>query len=288
MVQAHSLSSKQMEFLFTDKEFQALTKLVYEQTGIVLKESKKNMVYSRLAKRLRALELTSFKDYLLVLGDEDSEKGKTELGFLINAITTNLTKFFRESHHFKDLFQHCLDIVEEQKQANEPLKLRIWSAGCSSGEEPYSISMILREVIKKAGPVDAKILATDLDTNMLNKGKSGIYNTQSIEDLPTVFKKRYISKRSATEVSLNQEVQQQISFKQLNLLKGWPMKGPFDVIFCRNVMIYFDKPTKLNLINNYADILRPSGRLYIGHSESLLGDQKRFRLLGQTIYQRAT
>lgn len=288
MLQTETNLDKKMEFSFTDREFLALTKLVYSQTGIVLKESKKNMVYSRLAKRLRALGLTSFKGYVKLLGDEQSDQAKVELGYLINAITTNLTKFFRESHHFKDLLPRCLDIVEDQKINGIEPKLRIWSAGCSSGEEPYSIAMIIREVINKAGAVDAKILATDLDTNMLKMGQAGIYKTQAAETLPKVFKSRYISKRSGDEISVSRELQKLISFKQLNLLDDWPMKKSFDIIFCRNVMIYFDNPTKLKLINKYADLLRPGGALYIGHSESLLGDQVKFKLHGRTIYERTT
>ncbi len=276
-------SQQEREFPFSDKEFKTLTKLVYDRTGIVLKDSKKNMVYGRLARRLRDLKIATFKEYLDFIS---TNAGDSEMGMLINAITTNLTKFFRESHHFKHLYQACLDITDAQSARGESRRLRIWSAGCSSGEEPYSIAIIMNELMEKTGPFDVKILASDLDTKMLQTGMTGEYSGKAFEDLPAKFKARYTSKQSSTQLRMNNELRKLITFKQLNLLEDWPMKGPFDVIFCRNVMIYFDLKTKTKLAARYAQMLRPDSWLYIGHSENL-SNVDGLRLIGKTIYQRA-
>ncbi|WP_085901872.1 CheR family methyltransferase [Kiloniella majae] len=273
---------QEREFPFSDQQFKALTKMVYDRTGIVLKDNKKNMVYGRLARRLRKLKMYSFKEYLSYL---DSPDGTSETGMLINAITTNLTKFFRESHHFKHLFTACEEIVEAQTARGENRRLRLWSAGCSSGEEPYSIAIIMSELLKRTPSIDIKILATDLDTGMLQTGMSGIYNKKSAEAMPDKFKKKYTQEISETQIKMSSELRNLITFKQLNLLEQWPMKGPFDIIFCRNVMIYFDQPTKVSLGKRYAELLRPDSWLYIGHSESL-PDETNLKLIGKTIYQR--
>ncbi|WP_085906674.1 CheR family methyltransferase [Kiloniella majae] len=274
--------NQEREFPFSDQQFKTLTKMVYDRTGIVLKDNKKNMVYGRLARRLRKLKMYSFKEYLSYL---DSPDGTSETGMLINAITTNLTKFFRESHHFKHLFTACEEIVEAQTARGENRRLRLWSAGCSSGEEPYSIAIIMSELLKRTPSIDIKILATDLDTGMLQTGMSGIYNKKSAEAMPDKFKKKYTQEISETQIKMSSELRNLITFKQLNLLEQWPMKGPFDIIFCRNVMIYFDQPTKVSLGKRYAELLRPDSWLYIGHSESL-PDETNLKLIGKTIYQR--
>ena len=274
--------SHEREFPFTDKEFKTLTSMVYERTGIVLKDNKKNMVYGRLARRLRTLGMHSFKEYLAFL---DSAESADETGMLINAITTNLTKFFREPHHFKHLFNACHAITQKQSDRGEKRRLRLWSAGCSSGEEPYSIAIVMNELLKKTAPIDIKILATDLDTGMLQTGMNGIYNTKSTESMPDKFRKKYTQDLSDTQIKMTADLRDLITFKQLNLLEKWPMKGPFDIIFCRNVMIYFDQPTKISLGQRYANMLRPDSWLYIGHSESL-SSETNLKLIGKTIYQR--
>ncbi|WP_120495815.1 protein-glutamate O-methyltransferase CheR [Kiloniella sp. EL199] len=276
-------AGQEREFPFSDDEFKILSNMVYERAGIVLNKNKKDMVYGRLARRLRKLKIPSFKEYLQYL---NSNNGSEETGLLINAITTNLTKFFRESHHFKHLFDACSDIVQAQTNRGEERRLRIWSAGCSSGEEPYSIAIIMNELLKKAAPIDIRVLATDLDTSMLQTGMAGVYNKKSIENLPAKFRSRYTEKLSDTQIKMSQDLRKLITFKQLNLLEKWPMKGPFDAIFCRNVMIYFDTSTKVSLGKRYSEMLRSDSWLYIGHSESLPIEETQLKLIGKTIYQR--
>ncbi len=278
-----SNTSQVREFPFSEKEFKTLVKLIYERTGIVLKDSKKNMVYSRLARRLRALGIKTFRDYLQFL---NSKEGPLEVDLLINAITTNLTHFFREKHHYKHLYKACLDITKSQTDRGESRRLRIWSAGCSSGEEPYSIAIVMSELIAKTGPFDLKILASDINTKTLQTGMAGEYSNPALEEIPAKFRNRYTQKLSSSKFKMSEKLRNLITFKKLNLLEDWPMKGPFDVIFCRNVMIYFDQETKTNLTRNCAKILQPGGWLYIGHSESLPPSEKNFKLLGHTIYQR--
>lgn len=268
--------NNQREFAFDDIHFRFLAGLANQKTGIVLAEHKRDMVYGRLVRRLRALNLEGFAEYCELL---QSEAGKEELPHLVNAITTNLTGFFREAHHFDHL-------AEQAKTWNQSgtKKLRIWSAGCSSGMEPYSIAMTLKNVIPDIEKWDAKILATDIDSNMLNKGIVGEYNLSDLDKTPAACKA--LTSVTGSKVRMNQELKNLISFKQLNLLDAWPMKGPFDAIFCRNVVIYFDKPTKQVLFERMAEMLKPGSYLYIGHSENMHGICDRFELLGRTIYRR--
>ncbi|MBO6508959.1 MAG: protein-glutamate O-methyltransferase [Roseibium sp.] len=274
----------QKEFRFTMKEFRYLSAIVYDQAGIVLKDQKKNMVYSRLVRRLRELDLKSFQEYCQLL---ESGRGYEETGFLINAITTNLTKFFRENHHFEHLAQVALKDVVGQSAKTGRNRLRIWSAGCSSGVDPYSIAMTLSANFTRLSAWDAKILATDLDTSMVARGKEGRYRPEDLENVPASYRKRYFSPSPCgQEMIASDSLQKLITFKQLNLLKYWPLKGPFDVIFCRNVMIYFDEQTKSKLIHRFAQMLKPGGWLYIGHSESILDADAQFKLIGRTTYCR--
>ncbi|CTQ52055.1 Chemotaxis protein methyltransferase [Roseibium album] len=279
-----ALQTDQKEFHFTMKEFRYLSAIVYDQTGIVLKDQKKNMVYSRLVRRLREHGLASFRDYCQLL---ESDRGVEEKVFLINAITTNLTKFFRENHHFEHLAQVAFKDVVNHSQQTGSNRLRIWSAGCSSGEEPYSIAMTLSSSFSRLSAWDAKILATDLDTSMIARGKAGRYKVDDLENVPVSHRKRHFSRSpSGDNVIVSEALQNLITFKQLNLLKPWPLKGPFDAIFCRNVMIYFDEPTKSQLLHRFAQMLKPGGWLYIGHSESILDADGEFKLIGQTTYCR--
>jgi len=243
------------------------------------------MVYSRLARRLRSLCIESFRDYLVYL---NGLSGESEISLLINAITTNLTKFFRENHHFDHLSSVVMPEIVKTSQIGKK-KIRIWSAGCSSGEEPYSISMVLDRALKeknKAG-FDAKVLATDLDTSMLKTGREGFYKSTSLHQVAPQYHP-YFEKSSIepNTIHIASDLRQMIAFKELNLLDKWPMKGQFDVIFCRNVMIYFDNETKRKLAERFCEILKPGGWLYIGHSETLLGAGNLFKLHGRTIYQR--
>lgn len=273
------------EFPFDMNDFNYLASLVYDASGIVLGPHKKNMVYSRLSRRVRALRLNNFTDYCDMV--RANPKGE-ELGFLINAITTNLTKFFREIHHFEHLRDSVIPEIANRAQRGGNKRLRIWSAGCSSGEEPYTIGMTLSEALPNLSQWDAKILATDLDTNMVAKAHSGVYGASLLTDLPKGKKEKFFEAMKGGEENFRviDPVRRLITFKQLNLLGPWPIKGPFDAIFCRNVMIYFDAPTKAKLVQRYAELLKPGGWLYIGHSESLLDSQTSFKLKGRTIYQK--
>lgn len=271
-----SNATSDREFAFSRKDFDYLSTLAYERTGIVLKDHKFDMVYARVARRLRALGLHTVKQYCDLLG---SDEGVAEIGHLVNALTTNLTSFFREGHHF----EHLAKEVCEPFKLSGRTKLRLWSAGCSAGAEPYSMAMILRENLPNLNRLDCKILATDIDTTMLEKGRRGEYPDDWLEKIPTALRMKYVNGRRMAE-----SLREVIAFKALNLLDNWPFNGPFDAIFCRNVVIYFDKETQRTLFNRIADKLTPEGYLYIGHSESLHNISDRFKLVGKTIYQRVS
>ncbi len=281
-MQALAQQEADREFAFSEQEFAYLARLVYEKSGIVLGDHKKNMVYARLARRLRALGLSTFKDYCALIADGGSD----EIGYAINAITTNLTKFFRESHHFDHLQEAVLGDLNAQALAGGSKRLRIWSAGCSSGEEPYSIAMTARSALPNMDTWDARILATDLDTNMVATGRAGVYGASCKEALPAGYYAKFCQSADAGTVRMADSLRELIAFKQLNLLGNWPMKGPFDAIFCRNVMIYFDAATKARLVDRFASLLKPGGWLYIGHSESLREDGQRYKIVGRTVYRR--
>jgi chemotaxis protein methyltransferase CheR len=267
------------EFAFSDKQFHFLAHLANQCTGIVLADAKKNMVYSRLVRRIRALGLSGFSDYCNLL---ESDQAQDEMGHLVNAITTNLTKFFREEHHFEHLSQHVLQPMSAEKNSSK--RLRVWSAGCSAGMESYSIAMTTMLAIKAMRDWDIKILATDIDTNMLEIATNGIYPVEQYQNIPVMYKD-YVA---LDEGSMNvvSSVKEIISFKKLNLLEHWPMTGLFDAVFCRNVVIYFDKATQRRLFDRIANLLKPNGWLYIGHSENLFNVSDRFELIGRTIYRK--
>ncbi len=277
-----SLSFEEKEFPFTDKDFRFIQSLVGERTGIVLTDIKRTMVYSRLARRIRKVGVNSFEEYceLLKAGDE------SELVSFTNAITTNLTSFFREPHHFEFLRDSLFPELERCKMNK---RLRIWSAGCSSGEEPYSIAMTVKDYFKHKTDWDIRILATDLDHDMVARGASGIYDADRVTGLDKGHISRYVRKGSGEnkgKVKMSGELRDIITFKQLNLLHEWPFTGPFDFIFCRNVVIYFSKDTQMELFDRYANMMTEDANLFIGHSESLFKVTDRFKSLGRTIYQR--
>ncbi len=270
------------EFSFTDKHFSRIRKFVTAHTGIVLTDAKKDMVYGRLSKRIRNQFDGSFDAFCNAVDEGD----KAEQEYLVNAITTNLTAFFRENHHFEYLRDKLIPELLRQKQQSR--KIRIWSAGCSTGEEPYSLAMTLREAIPGIDNWDVKILATDLDANVVQHGQDGVYTRERISGLDESRQRRWFQLGKGENeglVKVKPELQQLIHFKRLNLLHDWPMKGPFDVIFCRNVVIYFDKQTQSELFERYANILTPGGHLFIGHSESLYKVSERFAALGHTVYR---
>jgi chemotaxis protein methyltransferase CheR len=267
------------EFAFTPEDFAAIARKVQTRTGIVLGASKRNLVYGRLGRRLRALGCSRFDEYCALLEGPDSEDEQVAM---VNAITTNLTGFFRESHHFDTLAR---EIIPELVRSHGH-RLRVWSAGCSSGEEPYSIAMTILSALPQRNQWDALILATDVDTNMVATGKAGLYDAARIELVPPELRRRFVLPVDDDMMEMAPVLKQIIRFKPLNLLQPWPMRGTFDVIFCRNVVIYFDKDTQRALFDRYADLLKPDGWLFIGHSESLFRVSDRFRHLGRTTYRK--
>lgn len=273
-----------LEHQLSDNEFQFICQLVYKTTGIVLDERKREMIYRRLMRRTRELKIASFSEYCHLLNEPDSE----ELPNFTNAITTNLTSFFRENHHFEYLRETFLP--DHLNRFGATKRLRIWSTASSTGEEPYSLAITLREAMGSLlGSWDAKILATDLDTEVLATGKQGVYKTERIKDLPEPLCKRWFQQGAGNHqehVRVDPSLATLITFKQLNLLHQWPMRGPFDVIMCRNVLIYFDKPTQQQLVDRFAEYLRPGGLMILGHSESIAKGHEHFELKGRTIFEK--
>jgi len=278
-----SINKVHREFTYTQSDFEIIKDIVYKESGINLSDAKQDMVYSRLARRLRVLKLTDFKDYCNYLDTHQQD----ELFHAINAITTNLTHFFRENHHFDLLKERIIpDLVKNQHRGK---RLRVWSAGCSTGEEAYSIAMSIKDSLPNHSQWDCKILATDLDTNVIDTCIAGIYDEKRIESIDQRNTKRWFRAHPTQprKVVIDEELKKNITFKQLNLMNDWPIKGPFDVIFCRNVVIYFDKPTQQKLFARYYDLLTPGGYLLLGHSEQLGKMQEKFEVLGKTSFRKA-
>ena len=274
----------QREFVFSDADFRSLAQFAYEQAGIALADNKRNLVYSRLSRRLRVLGLRTFREYREHLAAEPSE-----LEGFINAISTNLTKFFREAHHFDHFRTHVAVPFVQAAHGKVGCRLRAWSAGCSTGEEPYTIAVVLKREIRDIERHDVRILATDIDTEVISKGARGEYPESSIDEVPKTYRDFFqpAGGDGANEnVIVGQEVRGLVTFRRLNLMAPWPFTGNFDAIFCRNVMIYFDGPTKSALIDRFVEKLKPGGWLYIGHSESLTGVHPSLKLVGRTIYRR--
>ncbi len=275
------MSNTEREFEFLDSDFKRVQRIVYDFAGIDLNDSKKNLVYNRLSKRIRFLRMDTFHEYL----DFVEASGEQEFIQLINAITTNLTFFFREIHHFEHLADKVIPALLKSNAATK--KIRIWSAGCSTGEEPYSIAIVLKESVPAGW--DAKVIATDLDSSVVNTALTGVYKLERLKGVSEERKKRWFLKGSGSRegaAKVKPELQEIIEFGQLNLMEDWPFRDGVDVIFCRNVVIYFDKPTQTKLFNRYADLLPEDGHMFIGHSESLYKVCDRFALLGQTIYKK--
>ena len=279
----NSVALKLREFEFGDEDFEALRQLVKQVTGISLSDAKRELVYGRLARRLRALNLKTFREYRnLLSGDSD------EIVQFCNAITTNLTAFFREPHHF----DHLRDDVLRPLAARPPAqrRFRIWSAACSTGEEPYTIAMTVLEAIPDLSRWDIKILATDLDSDVLTKASRGVYLADRLRTLSAERRKRFFAPvQGAKEPSygVTPDLARLITFKQLNLMHPFPMKGPLDVIVCRNVLIYFDKDTQRDLVGRMSRLQRPGDLLFLGHSESLFKVSNDYTLIGRTIYRRS-
>ena len=270
------------EFVFGEEDFQALRVLVKSVTGIHLSEQKRELVYGRLARRLRALQLRTFAEYR-----ERLQGDVQELAELCNAITTNLTSFFREPHHFQYLREHVFARLAANPRGAR--RIRIWSAGCSTGEEPYSIAMTVLESLPDPGSWDVRILATDLDSEVLERARRGIYLPERMGNIsPEHLERFFIERQDSSGVSrqIAPEVAALVTFKQLNLIHALPMRGPLDAIFCRNVVIYFDKETQRELFARIARLQRPGDLLFLGHSESLFKVCDSYGLIGKTIHRR--
>lgn len=267
-------NDSERDLAFTDADFKALSQTMRTLTGVALAPEKREMVYGRLAKRVRSLGLASFRDYVKFL---ESPAGQAETQGLINALTTNLTRFFREPYHFEDLRQHFA-----KAKAQGARRFRVWSAACSTGQEPYSIAAALLEA--GAQPQDdVRILATDIDTDVLARAQRGRYGAQDIASAPQELQKRFTLE--GQEAVASADLRALIAFKPLNLIGEWPMKGPFDAIFCRNVFIYFDQALQAKIASKMTALLAPGGRLYIGHAETLR-DPRGLALCGITTYTR--
>ncbi|MEI6147348.1 MAG: CheR family methyltransferase [Methylococcales bacterium] len=273
-----STDPEQTQYEFTQDQFERVRTLLYKHSGIKLNNSKKIMVYSRLSRRLRATGITSFQEYLELV---EKDQGNEWEAF-INSLTTNLTAFFREPHHFPLLQDHVLALDKKP--------FRLWCSAASTGEEPYTIAMTLIDAFESFNP-PVEIIATDIDTNVLAKARAGVYPLERVQKIPTDTLKRFFLKGSGKNsglVQVRKELRDMISFQTLNLLdEQWPIEGPFDAIFCRNVMIYFDKDTQYKILKRFVPMLEPHGLLFSGHSESLLHAADLFKLRGNTIYELA-
>jgi len=263
-------------FEFTARDFDRVRALIYKQAGISLGESKQEMVYSRLARRLRAKGLNTFEEYLNGL---ESGRDNEEWVAFTNALTTNLTSFFREAHHFPILAEHM---------RNKKAPLSIWCSASSTGEEPYSIAMTVCEAFGSLTP-PVSIIATDIDTNVLATAANGVYPIDRIDKMEQDRVKRFFQRgkgERSNMVRVRPELRQLVTFKPLNLLaSSWPLSGAFDVIFCRNVMIYFDKPTQGQILARFVPLMKPDGLLFAGHSENFMYASDAFKLRGKTVYE---
>lgn len=272
-----------IEVALSPAEFDRIRELVREHTGIALSDAKRQLVYGRLARRLRALHLESFSEYIKLL-----EKGEgPEIEEFTNAVTTNLTSFFREPHHFEFLAREALPAMMAKAGASR--RLRIWCCAASTGEEPYSIAMVLREQQQQLAGWDVKLLATDLDSAVLATGAKGIYASERFQAMDPKRQARFFDRgggEKSGQFRAREELRSLITFRQLNLMHEWPMRGPFDAVFCRNVIIYFDKPTQRVLFERMAGLQRPGDLLFLGHSENLYRVSERYELVGRTIYRR--
>lgn len=272
-------SGGQREFDFTNADFERVRKMIYEHAGIALSPIKRDMVYSRLARRLRATGANTFSIYL----DRLQLRENKEWESFVNALTTNLTSFFRESHHF--------DILKNEVRARWSRRpLKIWCSASSTGEEPYSIAMAVSEAFESATP-PVQIVASDLDTNCLAEARAAVYPMERVERIDAGRLSRFFLKgagQQAGMVRVRPELARLVEFKRVNLLEpNWPLHGPFDAIFCRNVMIYFDKPTQYKVLARFKPLLHPDGLMFAGHSESFTHATDLFRSLGRTVYERA-
>ena len=267
------------EFLFTEDDFKKIANILHSHAGIALAEGKAALVYSRLAKRLRSLGMRSFREYCSLI---EGQQGVDERQAMMAALTTNVTRYFREPHHFDHLREVVMPKLAET--ARRGGRVRLWSAACSNGQEPYSMAITVLSALPEAANLDVKILATDIDPNMIAEGKAGVYREDAVAPVPLDLRRKWF-KKSGAGWEVADELRELVAFRELNLIGDWPMKGKFDVIFCRNVMIYFDEPTQERIWSRFAPVLVPGGTLYIGHSERVSGPAaSQFETTGLTTY----
>jgi len=281
-----AIASPVREFEFSDADFRNLAQMARERVGIALSNSKRDLVYSRLSRRLRALGMTSFRQYREYLNGDGGER---EIEKFINSIATNHTRFFRENHHFEHFRTSVAGSFLHATNGAAGGRLRIWSAGCSTGEEPYSIALMLKQEIAGIARHDVRVLAVDIDTDALGKAAAGEYPAAALDEIPRRFWSYFHDAgpgANSARIAVSEDVRSLIAFRRLNLIEQWPFKGLFDAIFCRNVLIYFDNETKATLIDRFVIQVRPGGWLYLGHSESLIKPHPGLRLVGRTIYRR--
>jgi len=271
-----------VSFEITDKEFSSSAELIYRLTGIYITDKKRQLVISRLTKRLKFFGFGTFSEYYDFLHDP---AGVIEVREFINQITTNKTDFFREAHHFDFISDTMLPGLHNQNERS----VRFWSAGCSTGEEPYTLAIILLETIesfKSRGSWDVKILATDLDTNVMKRTVAGVYEEAKLKPISSALRTKYFSPAGPGLFEAKPILKNLITVKRLNLMDPYPFKKGFNGIFCRNVLIYFTQEDRKRVVNKMHAHIRPGGFLFLGHSESLLADSMGFRNLGHTIYQK--
>ncbi|MFA6448320.1 MAG: protein-glutamate O-methyltransferase CheR [bacterium] len=265
----------------SDREFERICDAVYGACRLNLHNGKKELVQSRLNKRLRKLGFNTYRQYLNYINDDTS---CLEFQTMVDTLTTNVTHFFREPDHFDYLRDNVLSNIDTKTRT----RCRIWSAGCSTGEEAYSLAIVLRETLPKLDLMDVKVLATDISTKVLTTARAGRYAESRFKNMPRNLMTKYfaLDAEHGGEVvyEAKPELKRLLTFYHLNLINPWPMRGPFDVIFCRNVMIYFDKQTQAELIARFYDMLSPGGSFIVGHSESLTGLQRRFKYIQPSVY----
>lgn len=267
-----------------DAEFKAISDIAYKEAGLVFSSEKASLVRSRINRRLRKLRINSFSEYAAFV---ESENGVDERRVMISSLTTNVSNFFRESHHFDIFRDQALPPLLERARAGG--RVRIWSAGCSTGQEPYSIAMEILELATDIAGLDVKILASDIDPNVIETAKNGFYDAKAADDINSVLQNKYITpaKQGSREgFQITESIRNLISFRELNLLSPWPISGTFDVIFCRNVVIYFDEETQMALWPRFEAATGPEGWLFVGHSERLSEDlETNFKPVGKTAYR---
>jgi chemotaxis protein methyltransferase CheR len=273
------------DVILTEDDFSRISQIVYDHCGINLHDGKKELIRARLSKKLRLGGFRTFSQYMEHIAEDETGR---EFSDFIDVLSTNLTSFFRERQHFEYLSQVLLPRLIEKKVKRSSFRLRAWSAGCSSGEEPYSIAITLLENLS-GGRWDAKILATDISTRILEKAKGGVYPEERLEPVSPAQRSKYLVAKNSggrKQFEVGSRLREMIVFRYLNLMEPWPISGPLDFIFCRNVMIYFDKPTQAALVRRFFELLDSGGVLFTGHSESLTGIEHDFKYVQPTIYMK--